>query len=70
MDFALGGASSGRVCICSLRSRLVLFILFKMVELVGGGSLIKGAYPVKFIHAAPISILVEPNKSMLNLLIG
>ena len=41
----IGGASSGRVCACSLRSRLVCFV-DKMVELVGGGSVINRAYPV------------------------
>ena len=60
----IGGVASGRVCACSLRSRL-FFLVFqffsvflikffvlsykkfdKVVELVGGGSVINGAYPV------------------------
>ena len=50
-----GGASSGRVCACSLHSRLVFIkrIFFyptnkmdKVVKQVGGGSVINGAYPV------------------------
>ena len=38
------------------------FFLDKVVKLIGGGSVINGAYPVKFTYAGPMSTLVEPNQ--------
>ena len=41
----IGGVASGRVCACSLQpAQQACF--HKLVELAGGGSVIKKAYPV------------------------